>query len=136
MNNHRYAFVVSSDEIVFLRMDISEIEYEDKRRKRGLKTILHEPWLYCSRPMSITDSFDAKKRTITVRMGLFHLFWLAIQNDQMWRLPDEMGNCLNYATFTDDQEELKLPPPTLPEAPGGLSASKASEGCVSIVTSS
>lgn len=118
MNNHCYSFLVSSDEIMFLRMHIKEVSFEDRRRGLKPETILYEPWLHCSEPMKITDTFDAKEGTITVRMGLFHLFFLAIQNDNMWRLPDEMGNCLNYATFTGDEEELKLRPPTVPEYGG------------------
>lgn len=108
MNNHRYAFLVSSDEIMFLRMDINEVQYNDK-------TIFHEPHLHYTEPMKITDTFDAKEGTITARMGLFHLFWLAIQDDQLWLLPDEMGNCLNYATFTGQDEDLKPSRPTVPK---------------------
>ncbi|KAJ4988155.1 hypothetical protein SVAN01_06407 [Stagonosporopsis vannaccii] len=119
MNNHRYSFLVSSDEIMFLRMHINEVKFEDKKSGLDPKTVLYEPWLYYSKPMKITDTFNAKEGTITVRMGLFHLFFLAIHNDKMWRLPDEMGNCLNYATFTGDEEDLKLRPPTVPVPLGG-----------------
>lgn len=107
MNNHRYSFLVSSDEVMYLRMDVKEVQYRDK-------TVFHEPRLHYSKPLKIADIFDAKEGRITVRMGLFHLFWLAIQNDRLWQLPDEMGNCLNYATFTGEEEDLEPPRPTLP----------------------
>ena len=109
MANLRYAFLVSSDEIVFLRVTTEE-------RKVGEKTVLIEPWLHYSEPMKINDTFDAEKRTVPVRMALLHLFWLVIQNGrEKWSLPDELGNCLNYAIFTREGEDWKLRRPYVPE---------------------
>lgn len=109
MANIRYSFLVSSDEIMFLRMEIEE------RKVKG-KTVLFEPWLHYSEPMKIMDVFDEEKRTITARMGIFHLFWLVSQNDRdTWALPDETGNCLNYAVFTRTNKDWKLRRPSIPE---------------------
>lgn len=95
---------------MFLRMEVEEVKVKDE-------TVLFEPQLHYSEPMKITDAFDAEKRTITARMGIFHLFWLVMQDDQKWRLPEEMGNCLNYATFTQEKEELKPGHPSVPSHP-------------------
>jgi hypothetical protein len=108
MNNHRYSFLVSSDEIMYLRMDVEEI------KERG-KTVFQQPRLHYSEPMKLTDAFDAENKTITVRMGLFHLFWLVIQNDDSWKLPEELGNCLNYAAFTEGEEDLQSRKPRVLE---------------------
>ncbi|KAJ8106143.1 hypothetical protein OPT61_g9736 [Boeremia exigua] len=116
MNNHRYSFLASSDEIMFLRMDVKTIKVKDRERSLVPKAVLCEPWLHYSEPMKISDAFDAKEKKITTRMGIFHLFWLALQSDYTWRLPDEIGNCLEYAMFTGDQENLKQRPPQIPES--------------------
>ncbi|KAF1924782.1 uncharacterized protein M421DRAFT_270754 [Didymella exigua CBS 183.55] len=108
MNNHRYAFLVSSDEIMYLRMDVEEIKEKDK-------IVFRQPRLHYSEPMKITDAFDAEKETISVRMGLLYLFWSIIQDGENWKLPEEMGNCLNYAAFTQGEEDLKVKAPCVPE---------------------
>lgn len=109
MANLRYSFLVSSDEILFLRITTEE-------KKVGEKTVLIEPWLHYSEPMKINDTFDVEKRTVPVRMALLHLFGLVIQNGkENWSLPDELGNCLNYAIFTKEKEDWKLRCPYVPE---------------------
>ncbi|UPX13315.1 uncharacterized protein EKO05_0003831 [Ascochyta rabiei] len=109
MANLRYSFLVSSDEIIFLRIDIKE-------KKVGGKTVLFEPWLNYSEPMRITDAFDAGNGTITVRMALLHILWLVAQNEREdWSTPDETGNCLNYAVFTEEGEDWELRRPKIPE---------------------
>lgn len=117
MNNHRYSFLLSSDEIMFLRMDINERKHEANQTST---TLFHEPWLQYSTPMKITEVFDAEARSITTRMGLFYLLWLVMQNDGSWRLPDEMGNCLNYAAWTQHEKDLEPKRPVVPVLPGHL----------------
>ncbi|KAJ4365486.1 hypothetical protein N0V95_000421 [Ascochyta clinopodiicola] len=118
MANLRYSFLVSSDEIIFLRIDIEE-------KKVGGKTALFEPWLNYSEPIKITDAFDAGEGTITVRMALLHILWLVAQNGrEAWSTPDEMGNCLNYAIFTEEGEDWELRRPCVPE-PSGLGERRA-----------
>lgn len=95
----RYSFLVSSDKIMFLRLDVEE-------KKVGEKNVLVEPWLNYSEPMKITDVFNMEERTVSVRMALLHVYWLVIQNGKhKWAAPDEQGNCLNYATFTAEGED-------------------------------
>lgn len=88
INDHRYSFIVSSDEIMYLRMDVGCI-VEDGR------FLFCEPRLHYSLPINITDSFDAKERTITVRMGSLVLFWLVILDDNGCKLPEDTGKCIN-----------------------------------------
>jgi hypothetical protein len=109
MCNIRYSFLVSSDEIMFLKLDIKE-------KKIGDKVVLTEPWLNYSVPTKIADSFDTEKRTVTIRMGLLHLLWMTVQNEQdVWCLPDELGYSLNYATFTPQNEHWKPRRPCVPK---------------------
>lgn len=109
MNSHRYSFLVSSDEIMFLRMDVKHVV------EKG-KVVMCEPRLHYSHPMQLTDPFDAEQGTITVRLGLLYLFWLILRDDKGCQLPEELGNCLNYAVFMDDGEDLKIRPSCVPEA--------------------
>ncbi|KAF3032051.1 hypothetical protein E8E12_001089 [Didymella heteroderae] len=109
MNNHRYSFLVSSDEIMYLRMDINQVV------EKG-KILFCEHRLHYSHPMKITDAVDTEKGTITVRMGLLYLFWLIIRDDKGCKLPEEMGNCLNYAVFMDDGEDLRTRKPYVPDS--------------------
>ncbi|XPS80067.1 hypothetical protein M3J09_012029 [Ascochyta lentis] len=110
MANLRYSFLVSSDEIMFMRIDIKKKMFKDK-------TVLFEPWLDYSKPMKITDAFNVKKGTITARMALLHILWLVAQKGrENWFLPDEMGNCLNYAVFTKANENWELRRPRVPES--------------------
>ena len=104
MNNHRYAFLVSSDEIMYLRMDVKHVT------EKG-KALFCEPRLRYSHPMKLTAPFDAAKGTMTVRLGLLYLFWSTIWVENGWQLPEEMGKCLNYAVFMGDGEDLKLRSP-------------------------
>lgn len=117
MNNHRYAFLISSDEIMFLRMEIKEVTLEVNNTSTP---VYHEPWLHYSNPMKISDAFDADSKSITTRMGIFYLLWLCTQSENTWRLPDGMGNSLVYAQWTDNGDELEPKRPVAPAQPGQL----------------
>lgn len=117
MNNNRLAFLTSSDEIMFLRMEVKEIKHRATKHGQAeeSKALFHEPWLEYTKPMKISTALGEGTESITTRMGLFYLFTLATDNNEdVWLLPDEMGKCLNYAKFTEDGEDLKLPLPILP----------------------
>jgi hypothetical protein len=110
MSNIRYSFLVSSDEIMFLKVDIRD-------KKAGEEHVLAEPWLNYSEPIKITEVFDAERKTITVRMALLYLLWLVVQNGKdKWCLPDELGNSLNYAVFTKANEDWELRCPCIPDS--------------------
>jgi hypothetical protein len=109
MNNHRYSFLVSSDEIMYLRMDVEQV------KEKG-RTVFYEPRLHYSQPAKITDAFDPETGTITVRMGLLYLFCLVIQNRKGSVLPEEMGRCLNYAAWTQGEKDLEIRAPCVPES--------------------
>jgi len=108
MNNHRYSFLISSDEIMYLRMDVEHVVFKGK-------VVFCEPKLYYSHPMKLTDQFDAADGTITVRLGLLYFFWLVVWVEKSWQLPEEIGNCLNYVVFMDDGKDLQLRKLCLPE---------------------
>src|SRR5690349_18391739 len=68
MNNNRYAFLVSSDEMTFLHMEVRKITFRER-------TLFYEPWLHYSPPMKIADEFDMERGSVTVRMALLYLFF-------------------------------------------------------------
>ena len=105
----RYAFIFSSDEIMFLRYDIEEKTCQGK-------TVIKEPWLNYTKPMKITAALDPEEKTVTVRMGLMYLFWLAVQNERKtWCLPDDIGNAANYAVYGKLGEDLQVRRPGIPK---------------------
>ena len=108
MNNHRFSFLISGDEIMYLKMEVEHVMHKGK-------VVFCEPKLYYSHPMKLTDQFDEANGTITVRLGLLYFFWLVIFVEKSWQVPEEIGNCLNYAVFMDDGEDLKLRKPRKPE---------------------
>jgi hypothetical protein len=112
MNNNRYAFLVSSDEITFLHMEVRPISHQNK-------TLFYEPWLHYSPPMKITDTFDLEKEEVTVRMALLYLFCEVMGRQHgEWALDDEMGNCLGYADFGRVGEDLHVRLPVVPRGRG------------------
>lgn len=99
MGNITYSFLVSSDEIMFLKLEIQEKRVLDER-------VLMEPWLHYSEPIKFSDDYNEEPCSVTVRMALLYLFWLIVQNDrEEWCLPDEMGKSLNYFVFTKENED-------------------------------
>ncbi|KAJ4375463.1 hypothetical protein N0V86_006994 [Didymella sp. IMI 355093] len=109
MNNHRYSFLVSSDEIMYLRLDVEQV------KEKG-RTVFYEPRLHYSQPAKITGAFDPEAGTITVRMGLLYLFYLVIRDREGSVLPEEMGYCLNYAAWTQEERDLEIRAPCVPES--------------------
>ena len=124
MNNNRYAFLVSSDEITFLHMEVRKITHRER-------TLFYEPWLHYSPPMKIADKFDVEKESVTVRMALLYLFCEVMQwQGGEWALDDEMGNCLAYADFGRAGEDLHV---RLPIVPRGRKRARGEGGKKTVV---
>ena len=96
MDNIRYAFLTSSDEIIFLKFEIAErVKYVNKAPRTATPDIdqvdvLKEPWLSYSDPIKFTDILDEAKGTVPVRLALLYLLHTSITSD--WHLPDDMGS--------------------------------------------
>lgn len=117
MDNIRYAFLISSDEIMFLKFDIVQRVENVNHARRGetpdfeqVDTI-KEPWLYFSDPIKYTDELDETKGTVPVRLALLYLLHTSTMSD--WRLPTDMGSALNYAAKTKAGEKY-VPEPLNP----------------------
>ncbi|CAO2657904.1 Nn.00g071640.m01.CDS01 [Neocucurbitaria sp. VM-36] len=117
MDNIRYAFLTSSDEIIFLKFDIVErVKYVNTAPRNATPDIdqvdvLKEPWLSYSDPIKFTDILDEAKGTVPVRLALLYLLHTSITSD--WHLPDDMGSSRKYAAKTKAGEKYRQPPPDM-----------------------
>ncbi|KAF2820669.1 hypothetical protein CC86DRAFT_360526 [Ophiobolus disseminans] len=92
MSSTRYAFLLSSDEIIFLKTEImSKCEYP---RGRDPVDLFVEPWLFYSAPIKFTDILDEDKGTIPVKLALLYLLQLSKQGG--WQMHEEIGDSLKY----------------------------------------
>ncbi|KAF1946773.1 hypothetical protein EJ02DRAFT_450129 [Clathrospora elynae] len=103
-----YAFLTSSDEIMFLRFNIdTRTEYVNIAPKGEAPMFDHvdaviEPRLYYSDPIKHSDALDEANGKIPVKLGVLYLLHTAM--GLFWQLPEEMGNSLNYAKKTNAGE--------------------------------
>ncbi|KAG9188099.1 hypothetical protein G6011_02022 [Alternaria panax] len=112
-----YGFVVSSDEVIFLRFDIDTcVEKVDINiLKPDLSPlfewvdVLEEPHLFYSDPIKFTDAFDWAEGNITVKMGLLHLIHEVVTKE--WKMQENQGKCAGYFKMTQAREKWVLKPP-------------------------
>lgn len=114
MDRIRYAFLVSVDEIIFLRCDVVQkvetVNVAPRGRAPDLDQaeVLMEPWLYYSDPIKFTDTLDETKGTVPVRLALLYLMHTSTGSD--WKMPNELGSCLKYMAKTKAGEKWKPKP--------------------------
>jgi hypothetical protein len=112
-----YGFVVSSDEVMFLRFEVNTcIEHVDVNILRpelfplfGWVDVLEEPHLWYSDPIKFTDVFDPAEGRITARLGLLHLVHEVTVKE--WKMQDDKGRCAMYFRKTGAGEKCELKPP-------------------------
>jgi hypothetical protein len=101
MSSNKYAFLVSADEVMFLKFELVEkVEYPT--RDSEPVDLFVEPWLMYSDPIKFTDIFDEEKGTVSVRLAMLYLLACSVQED--WMLQANMGNSLKYAATTKPGE--------------------------------
>ncbi|KAH8623262.1 hypothetical protein IG631_21741 [Alternaria alternata] len=113
-----YGFLVSSDEVMFLRLDINTcIEEVDINILQPELSplfdwvdVLQEPHLFYSDPIKFTDAFDLAEGKITVKMGLLHMIHEIVVKD--WEMQDDKGRCAGYFKRTEAGEKWVMKPPT------------------------
>jgi len=113
-----YGFLVSSDEVMFLRLDVNTcIEEVDINILQPELSplfdwvdVLQEPHLFYSDPIKFTDAFDLAEGKITVKMGLLHMIHEIVVKD--WELQDNKGRCAGYFKRTEAGEKWVMKPPT------------------------
>jgi hypothetical protein len=110
-----YGFVTSTDEIVFLRLDIETRTQcvnvappEDLPYLADVDVAI-EPRLHFSDPIKYAYMLDEAEGTISVRMAMLFLVHTVLTKD--WLLPEDKGSSFNYFGKTDAGERYKLPYP-------------------------
>ncbi|KAF1828221.1 hypothetical protein BDW02DRAFT_652181 [Decorospora gaudefroyi] len=107
--NVNYAFLVSSDEVMFLRYDIeTRTEYvnlalPDQAPHFDDVDVNIEPRLCFSDPIKHADVLDEVEGTLSVKLGLLYMVHTVMTND--WQMPEEKGNCAKYAAKTKAGEK-------------------------------
>ena len=115
MERIRYAFLTSSDEVVFLKLDIHERAETVDVAKRGVSsnvvqvTTFKEPWLCYSTPIAYTAELDEEQGTVPLRLALLYLLQTSTLSE--WQLPQDVGPALNYAGRTRAGEKWRPAPP-------------------------
>ncbi|KAL1795260.1 hypothetical protein ACET3X_007076 [Alternaria dauci] len=112
-----YGFLVSSDEIMFLRLEIDtcveevdiNIRKPDLPPQFAMVDVLEEPHLFYSDPIKFTDVFDSTERKITVKMGLLYMMHRVVMND--WNMQEKKGRCAGYFKRTEAGEKWTMRPP-------------------------
>jgi hypothetical protein len=98
MSSNKYGFVVSGDEIMFLKLDVEEkVEYNTHDDREPV-SLFFQPWMSYSAPIKLSDIFDADDGTVSVRMAMLYLVNCSVSDD--WQLPAEIGGALNYTVKT------------------------------------
>jgi hypothetical protein len=96
LSSTRYAFIVSADEIMFLKFDlVDQVEIAPDGRVVKLWT---EPWIYHSKPLKLTDGLDPDKGTVSVKMAMLYLLHCSMQVG--FQLQEDIGRSLKYSAKT------------------------------------
>lgn len=96
MGNIRYAFLTSSDEVIFLKFDVTErVKYVNMADPGGQPEfdpvdLYKEPWIGFSRPIKFTDVLDEAKGTVPVRLAMVYLLQTSLTST--WRIVDDLGS--------------------------------------------
>lgn len=83
----RYAFLTSSDEVIFLKLDIAQriknvnIASPGENPELEQVDVLKEAWLSYSDPIKHTDVLDEAKGTVSVRLALLYLLYVGLASD-------------------------------------------------------
>lgn len=96
MQSIRYAFLTSSDQIIFLKINI--VQRTTKTDKGKLVNTLKQCWLEYSSPIQYSDVLDLAKKTVPVKLALLYLLYLSSTAE--WQLPIDADNSIKYGTTT------------------------------------
>jgi hypothetical protein len=108
-----FGFVTSSDEIMFLRFEITERVVEVNIAPRGSPPeiadmdAVKEPRIMFSTPIKHIDVLDTDKGTIPVRLALLHMVHSAMTGE--WEMPSDKGKSEAYFATTGAGEKYNLP---------------------------
>lgn len=121
----RYGFLVSSDEIIFLRCEpiqkMETVNVAPRGQKPELKQIhtFVEPWIDYSDPIKFTDVLDLDRGTVPVKLAMLYFLYLSTCTE--WKMPNKLGSSLKYFARTNAGEKWRPAPlapfPVVPEPP-------------------
>lgn len=94
----KYGFVVSADEIMFLKLEL--VERTEYHTRDGEPVDLWcEPWLLYSDPIKFTG-VQAGTQSITAKQGLLYLIYQSMKKD--WELSDKLVDTMNCIAEEDE----------------------------------
>ncbi|KAL6170427.1 hypothetical protein ACJQWK_03406 [Exserohilum turcicum] len=108
----KYGFIISSDEIIFLRFDIVKRSIKVNVARKGdpprfeWVDVMAEPNLFYSPPIKHTDVLDEEKGTVSVKLALLHLIHTTVASE--FKMPAEKGNCAKYFPLGNAGEKFRL----------------------------
>lgn len=96
LSSTRYAFLISADEIMFLRFDLIEkVDYNTGDDEPV--DLFTEPWLSYSQPIKHSATFD-QDGGLSLGVALLYLYACAMEKD--FELDGAMGNSLKFFAKT------------------------------------
>jgi hypothetical protein len=113
VSGNSYAFLTTTDEVVFLQLDIVgrthyvNVAPTDELPRLEHVDVLTEPRLYFSDPIKHTDVFSEAEGTISVRMALMYLVQIVLTTD--WQMSGDLEPCRAYFEMGDVGERYKMP---------------------------
>jgi hypothetical protein len=117
--NTSYGFLVSSDEVMFLRIEIETSVSEVNIAVPGEEPeyadidLFTQPRLCYSDPIKHTDILDPEKGTLPVKLALLHVVHLVMVGlGEYWKMPmEEKIKCANVFEKTNARERWKFTDP-------------------------
>ncbi|XP_014558296.1 hypothetical protein COCVIDRAFT_94942 [Bipolaris victoriae FI3] len=110
--NTEYGFLVSSDEIIFLRFAIvykgkkmNVAEPGEPERLAFVYTMV-EPSINYSDPVKHSEMLDDTNSTVTVRMALLYLLHTTVM--KRFQMPEQKGNAAQYFPTTEAGKKFRL----------------------------
>ncbi|KAF2033189.1 hypothetical protein EK21DRAFT_59214 [Setomelanomma holmii] len=114
LSSTRYGFIVSANEIIFLRFECREkVEYDvpDPEEDDPIDLFV-EPWLSYSQPISFGEVLNETEgqEKVPVKLALLYVLYLGTQEG--WDLYGEYGECRSYGEYTKAGERYVPPKPS------------------------
>jgi hypothetical protein len=106
MSATRHAFVVSADEIMFLKFDIIQKQHYPDDPKEDPTDVFVEAHLMYSTPIKLNGLFDEDSGEVPVKMALLYLMHCVTLEG--WQMEEDLGNSMKYATKTKWGENYRL----------------------------
>ncbi|KAH8728443.1 hypothetical protein GQ44DRAFT_609535 [Phaeosphaeriaceae sp. PMI808] len=106
LSSTRYAFLVSADEMMFLKLNaVEKLHYN---ASNNAVPVFVEPWISFSRPVKFDDVFDERTGKVPVKLALLYMLYRCSQED--WQVEMGIGVGVSYAKKTPPGQDLVVKP--------------------------